>query len=144
MNGFTIDAATPLGARTLHRLRVDELAWFTTVGAKSGVPQPVPVWFLWDEKAGSALIYSKPDVPKLANLRANPGASLHFDGNGSGGDIAVLTGHAAPSNDPPSDAVPGYVTKYATGIAENGWTPASLAADYSVALRFTPSRLRGH
>jgi hypothetical protein len=54
-----------------------------------------------------------------------------------------VLGSAAVSDDPPADALPTYVAKYAEFIARNGWTPESFAADYSVPLRITASRLRG-
>ena len=42
--------------------------WFTTVRA-DGMPQPTPVWFVWDN--GSFLIYSTPKAQKVRNIRAN-------------------------------------------------------------------------
>ena len=55
----------------------------------------------------------------------------------------IVSGTAAPSDDPAADGVSAYVEKYAAFIERNGWTPASFAADYSVALRIEPTRLRG-
>jgi len=118
------------------------VGWLVTV-SPAGAPQPVPVWFLWDGADG-VLLYSRPDKPKLRNIAANPRVSLHLDGNGQGGDIVVLTGTLRRSDDPPAHEVPAYVAKYGGRIAGNGWTPESFAADYSVALRFDPTRLRGH
>ena len=138
---FTIDTTTPFGERAQRRLAEDRLAWLTTTSA-DGTPQPVPVWFLWDG-ADSFLIYSKPATAKLANIAERPRVSLHLDGNGQGGDIVVVLGQAAVSDDPPADAVPAYVAKYATFIERNSWTPESFAADYSVPLRITATRLRG-
>ena len=138
---FTIDTTTPFGERAQRRLAEDRLAWLTTTSA-DGTPQPVPVWFLWD-RADSFLIYSKPATAKLANIGERPRVSLHLDGNGQGGDIVVVLGQAAVSDDPPADAVPAYVAKYAAFIERNSWTPESFAADYSVPLRITATRLRG-
>jgi hypothetical protein len=70
--------------------------------------------------------------------------SLHLDGNGQGGDIVVLSGTAAVSDDPPADGVEEYVAKYRPLIERNGWTPASFAADYSVPVRIALRRLGGH
>ncbi len=42
-----IDEATEFRARAARRLREERIAWLTTVGG-SGMPQQVPVWFLWD------------------------------------------------------------------------------------------------
>lgn len=137
-----IDSSTPFGERAARRLHEDRLAWLTTVSPQ-GAPQPVPVWFLLDDD-GTVLIYSKPDTPKLRNIAANERVSLNLDGNGEGGDIVVVGGTARVSDDPPAYAVAAYVAKYGATIARNGWTPESFAGDYSVALRLTPTRLRGH
>jgi len=138
---FTIDTATPFGERAQRRLREERVAWLTTTSEEL-TPQPVPVWFLWDG-ADSFLIYSKPGNAKLRNIAARPRVSLHLDGNGQGGDVVVVLGNAALTDDPPADALPEYLEKYAEFIARNGWTPASFAADYSVPLRLKATRLRG-
>jgi PPOX class probable F420-dependent enzyme len=137
-----LDASTEFGARAARRLREERLAWLTTV-SPSGTPQPVPVWFLWDGDA-SALLYSRPETPKLRNIAANPRVTLHLDGNGEGGDVVVCTGRAVVSDDPPAHDVPAYVEKYEALIDRNRWTPASFAADYSVPVRISFSRIRGH
>jgi PPOX class probable F420-dependent enzyme len=138
---FTIDTATPFGERAQRRLREEKVAWLTTTSDEL-TPQPVPVWFLWDG-GDSFLIYSKPGNAKLRNIAARPRVSLNLDGNGQGGDVVVVLGNAAVTDDPPADALPEYVEKYAGFIARNGWTPESFAADYSVPLRITATRLRG-
>ena len=61
-----------------------------------------------------------------------------------GGDIVVCVGELRLSNDPPADRVPEYVTKYAERLEANRWTRGSFAADYSVPLRMTITRIRGH
>ncbi len=137
-----LDPTTAFGARVERRLRDEVVAWLVTVSPK-GMPQPSPIWFLWDG-AGSMLIYSRPGTPKLRNIAANPRAAVHLDGDGTGGDVIVLLGRAHVSEEPPADEVPDYVTKYDALIAGNGWTPASFAADYSVPIRFAASRLHGH
>jgi len=127
-------------SRAATRLRDERVIWLTTV-RKNGQPQTSPVWFLWD--GATFLIYSKPDVGKLANITANPRVSLNLDGNGQGGDIVVLEGTAALAPDaPPAHEHPAYVAAYAPLIKRNGWTPESFASDYSVALRITPTRVR--
>ena len=107
-----------------------------------GAPQPSPVWFLWDGE--SFLIYSQPGTPKLRNIAANPRVALHLNDNGTGGDVVVVSGRAQLSEDPSADQVPAYVEKYLGLIEGNTWTPASFAADYSVPLRISPTRVRGH
>jgi PPOX class probable F420-dependent enzyme len=138
---FAIDTTTPFGERAQQRLREAKVAWLTTTSGDA-TPQPVPVWFLWDG-ADSFLIYSKPDTAKLRNIAARPRVSLNLDGNGEGGDVVVVLGSAAATDDLPADALPDYVEKYAGFIARNDWTPASFAAEYSVPLRITATRLRG-
>jgi PPOX class probable F420-dependent enzyme len=138
---LSIDTTTPFGERAQRRLRDERVAWLTTA-SEDGTPQPVPVWFLWDG-ADSFLIYSKPGTAKLRNIAARPRVSLNLDGNGEGGDVVVILGSAAASDDPPADALPAYVEKYAAFIARNGWTPASFAAEYCVPLRIAATRLRG-
>jgi PPOX class probable F420-dependent enzyme len=137
-----LDETTEFGRRASLRLREDAIGWLTTVDAK-GTPQPVPVWFLWDGER-SVLVYSRPGTAKLRNLERNPRVSLNLDGDGRGGDIVVCLGEAAVSNDPPADRIEEYVAKYDGLIARNGWTPASFAADYSVPVRVTIERIRGH
>ena len=138
---FTIDTSTPFGERAARRLAEDRLAWLTTTSA-DGTPQPVPVWFLWDG-AESFLIYSRAATAKLRNIAERPRVSLHLDGNGQGGDIVVVLGDAAVSDDPPAHALPDYVEKYAAFIERNSWTPESFASDYSVPVRITATKLRG-
>jgi PPOX class probable F420-dependent enzyme len=137
-----LDETTEFGQRAARRLREERIAWLTTVSPR-GMPQPVPVWFLWDGEA-SVLLYSQPDTPKLRNIAENPRVSLHLDGNGRGGDIVVCVGKARITDDPSADQVEEYVEKYAEPIERNRWTPASFAADYSVPLRIDVSRIRGH
>jgi PPOX class probable F420-dependent enzyme len=138
---FALDTGTPFGQRAQRRLREDKLAWLITT-SDDGTPQPVPVWFLWDRPA-SFLLYSKPATAKLRNIAERPRVALHLDGNGEGGDIVVVLGDAAVSDDPPAHELPEYVEKYAAFIARNSWTPESFAADYSVPVRIEASRVRG-
>jgi PPOX class probable F420-dependent enzyme len=138
------DPATPFGERVARRLRDERLIWLTTVDAH-GSPQPTPVWFLWDEAASTFLIYSRTDAKRLAHLRQNPRVALNFDGNGSGGDIIVISGKAEVSSaDPPADRLPAYVEKYRDFIARRYTTPENFASIYAVALRVIPRSLRGH
>ncbi|MGH3016854.1 MAG: TIGR03667 family PPOX class F420-dependent oxidoreductase [Gaiellaceae bacterium] len=137
-----LDQGSEFGRRAARRLREDVLAWLTTVDRR-GTPQPIPVWFLWDGGT-SILVYSRPGTSKLRSIDGNPRVSLHLDGNGRGGDIVVCLGEARVSDDPPADEIPDYVAKYAPLIERNRWSASSFAADYSVPLRITISRIRGH
>jgi PPOX class probable F420-dependent enzyme len=137
-----IDTSTPFGQRVGRRLNEELIAWLTTV-RPDGTPEPSPVWFLWDGAA--CLIYSRPNTPKLRNIDRSPRVSLNLDGDRRGGDIVVMTGQARIDPDAPSaDRVGAYVAKYAERIKGIGLTPDRFAQAYSVAIRFTPERLRGH
>ena len=137
-----LDTTTEFGARAERRLQEERLIWLTTVRA-DGTPQPSVVWFLWDDDM--VLIYSQPNTPKLRHIAANPRVSLSLDGNGRGGDIVILTGTARVDDSAPSSAsLPAYQAKYATGIRQLGMTAESFAQAYSVPIRFTPEKLRGH
>lgn len=138
------DPSTPFGERVARRLHDERLIWLTTVDAK-GMPQPTPVWFLWDEATSTVLVYSRADAKRLEHIHQNPRVALHFDGNGSGGDIIVITGQAQVSpDDPPADQLPPYVEKYRGFITRGFGTPEQFASIYSVALRIHPRALRGH
>jgi PPOX class probable F420-dependent enzyme len=139
---FVIDTATEFGGRADRRLREELMGWLVTV-TPAAAPLPVPVWFLWDGATG-LLIYSRPDTAKLRNIAANPRVAMHLDGNGSGGDIVIVSGRAHVGDGPPADQVDEYVAKYSRLIAGNGWTPASFAADYAVPIRIELTRLSGH
>ncbi|HEX2051711.1 MAG TPA: pyridoxamine 5'-phosphate oxidase family protein [Actinomycetota bacterium] len=100
------DPSSGFGARVARRLREERLAWLTVVD-RAGTPQPAPVWFLWDDASASALVDSRGDAKRLGHMRANPRVALHLDGNGTGGDIVVLTGAAVEAPDePPASANP--------------------------------------
>jgi len=139
---LNLDTSTPFGARVERRLQEDIVVWLTTVGGAQ-TPQPSPVWFLWDGE--TILIYSQPTTPKLRNIERTPRVALNFDGDGDGGDIIVLTGDARIATDqPPADQVPAYVAKYQDGIRGLGMSPKQFAQGYAVAIRVTPTTLRGH
>src|SRR5689334_3392665 len=79
-----LDLNTEFGARVERRLREEIVIWLTTVRADL-TPQTSLVWFL--REAGTLLIYSKPNMPKLRNIEQHPTVALNFDGNGRGGDM---------------------------------------------------------
>lgn len=141
MSSVLPDPATPFGGRVARRLRDEKIIWLTTVGA-DGTPQPTPVWFLWDGQ--SVLIYSLNGAKRLAHIARNPHVALHFDGNGAGGDIVVLTGEARVVPDEPSaEKNAEYVAKYSDFIKRNFQTPENFASRYGVAMRITPTKVRG-
>lgn len=139
---FQLDPTTPFGRRVERRLREEPLAWLTTVRA-NGTPEPSPIWFLWD--GATMLIYSQPNQQKLRNISRNPHVAFNFDGDGQGGDIVIITGTATiDSAAPPANANAAYVEKYQTNITRIGMTAEGFAQTYSVAIRVTPEKLRGH
>jgi PPOX class probable F420-dependent enzyme len=137
-----IDTSTEFGQRVVRRLRDEEVAWLVTVGP-DGAPEPSPIWFLWDGE--SFLVYSKPNAPKVRNIRRSPAVALHLDSGADGEDVVILNGQAEVREDAPrvvDNAA--YVAKYGEGIARIGMTPESMGAAYSTAIRVRPTRLRGH
>ncbi len=137
-----IDMTTEFGQRVARRLKEEHIIWLTTVGP-DGVPQPRPVWFLWDDE--TFLIYSQPDTYKLHHIARNPKVALNLDSDGRGGDIVVFTGEASiDSNALPANEIVDYADKYQEGIAGIGMTPEQFAKSFSVALRVKPISLRGH
>ncbi|MGE3797930.1 MAG: TIGR03667 family PPOX class F420-dependent oxidoreductase [Thermomicrobiales bacterium] len=139
---ITIDTTTPFGARVRQHLDQDIIIWLVTVDG-AGTPQPSPVWFLPYDDA--VLIFSKPETAKLRNIERNPKVALHFDGNGHGGDIVIITGIARIDRDLPSAAeLPRYIVKYADHIKNLNMTNESFAAAYSVPILVDLQTLRGH
>jgi PPOX class probable F420-dependent enzyme len=137
-----IDRNTTFGARVESLLRTERIIWLVTV-RKDGLPQPSPVWFLWDGR--DFLVYSQPETQKLRNIARNPRVALHLDGDGLGGNIVVVSGEAELAADqPPADRVPGFVEKYDWGFRRLGRTAEEFARDYSVAIRVRATGLRGH
>jgi PPOX class probable F420-dependent enzyme len=136
-----IDLSTEFGQRVQRRLNEERIIWFITI-SESGVPQPRPVWFLWD--GASFLMYSRPNTFKLQHIRNNPHVALHLDGNRMGGDIVVFTGEAEIAKDvPPADQVTPYVEKYQDGMEGLNMTPEAFGKAYSVPIRVKPLKLRG-
>jgi len=136
-----IDFTTELGARARARLESEEVIWLTTVSVK-GMPQPSPVWFLWQND--HLVIYSQPNTPKIRAIRENPNVALNFNASETGGDVAVLRGTAEVVGDEaPADANDEYIAKYTVPLERLGYTPAQFAAEYSVPIRVTPTHLRG-
>jgi PPOX class probable F420-dependent enzyme len=136
------DAGSAFGARVRARLREEQVIWLTTVGA-DGTPQPNPVWFLWEDPAG-IVVYNRADANRLRHVEHRPQVALHFDGNGRGGDIVVLAGHAQPAHDlPPPHEHAGYLAKYGTAMSRVSGDPEAFSAAYPVALRVLVRRVRG-
>jgi len=121
-------------------LRSTIIAWLTTVGS-DGRPYTAPVWFLWD--GNTILIFSQQQKQKIRNLRKNARVTLALDDTKQGEDVVIVEGTAAlPDNPEISVMQPAYVEKYGALIQAMGWTPESMAADYSCAIRVTPTKFR--
>ncbi len=136
-----IDEGTEFGARVARRLREETVVWLTTV-TPAGAPLPRPVGFLWD---GNEMVsmYSQPGA-RVRNIAANPKVTLNFDGDGSGGDVVVLSGTARVDADASAaDANHAWLEKYAAQIEQLGLTPAAYAARFSVPVRIRLTRLDG-
>jgi PPOX class probable F420-dependent enzyme len=137
-----IDESTDLGALVARHLRADRVAWLTTV-TPGGAPLPSPVWFLWDGNDG-VLVFSLPDTARTKNIEANPKVSINFAGDGSGGDVVILSGRASIEPSGSADRVAAYVRKYDWGFKRLKITPEQFAARYSVPIRIRLTRVRGH
>jgi PPOX class probable F420-dependent enzyme len=137
-----IDESTEFGARAARHLREEVVVWLTSV-TRAGAPLPNPVWFLWDGDE-TVTMHSMPGA-RVRNIEANPQVALNFAGDGRGGDIVVLSGHATVDPDaPPASAHQDYLAKYERHIDRIGMTPATFSERYSVPLRIRLTRLRGH
>jgi PPOX class probable F420-dependent enzyme len=99
------DSGTAFGERVRRRLHEEQIIWITTVG-NDGTPQPNPVGFLFQDD-NSNLIYNMVNANRLNHVVDRPRVALHFDGDGTGGDIVVFTGTARRANDiPPATREP--------------------------------------
>jgi len=135
-----LDVTTAWGQHAEQRLRSDIIAWLTTVGA-DGRPYTAPVWFLWEGE--TILIFSQPHMQKVRNLRKNARITLALDDTKQGEDVVIVEGTAELLDTPNlSVTLPAYVEKYGAIIHSIGWTPASMAAEYSQAIRVTPTKFK--
>ena len=136
-----IDPTTELGEAVTERLEDELIIWLTTIGT-TGAAHPRPVWFLWEKD--ELLIYSKADGAKLRHIARDGRVALNFNTGEDGGSVAVINGLARIVADAPkATAVPAYIAKYKSAIADIGLTPESFAAAYSVTIRVTPEKLWG-
>jgi PPOX class probable F420-dependent enzyme len=139
-----LDVPAKLRAEVKRRLRQEYFIWMTTVAADLA-PQPRPVWFIWDTAQGSFLIYSQPQAYKVRHVALHPKVALHFNADRTADkDILVFVGTARIDPEAPAaHKVPAYLRKYRDGIAGLGMTPEELSREYSVAIRVTPTTVRG-
>ena len=133
-----------LRAEVKRRLSDEYFVWMTTVGADLA-PQPRPVWFIWEARRGSFLIYSQPQAHKVRHLLQHPRVALHFNADATADTgVLVFIGNAEIDRDaPPPHKVRAYMKKYRDGIAGINMTPEQMGAEYSTAIRVTPTSVRG-
>lgn len=138
---MTIDFTTDHGKMALAQLENEVVIWLTTVTPK-GVPQPNPVWFIWD--GDSIIIWVQPGSARLENFESNAQVSLHFAGDPHASHVTVLIGEAAIDESLGSlSDHPTHLAKYKERWKQLGMTPDEAARSYSVPLRISPTRLRG-
>jgi PPOX class probable F420-dependent enzyme len=136
------DPKTPFGARVQRRLRDEQVIWITTVG-KDGTPQPSPVGFLLQDD-NSILIYNMARANRIRHVVHRPRVSLHFDGDGTGGDIVVFTGTARRVDDmPPAHENQAWLAKYGDGMARRSGSAEKFSEEFPVPLRIEITRTRG-
>jgi PPOX class probable F420-dependent enzyme len=138
---FKLDTKSEFGARVAKRLQEEEVIWLTTV-RPDGIPQPNPVWFLWQND--TITIYSQPGAHKVSHIQSHPQVALNLNSTPDGGDVVVLTGeaHSEPAPTPVNDNS-AYIKKYARGIADINLTPERMAQEYSTVIRVTLKHVRG-
>jgi len=132
-----LDLTEERNAHIDQRLREDHIIWLGSV-RPDGRPHLVVVWFLWTGK--DLLIFSRPNVQKIRNLRQNPHVIVALESN-HGIDPITLEGEAELLDDPLVGAtLPEYVAKYGVHIAGIGYTPETMSKVYSQAIRITPTK----
>jgi len=137
------DLNTKLGRFAKRNIKREYFIWLTTVDS-TGTPQPRPVWYIWEKD--SFLIFSQAKAHKLKHIQNNSNVSLHFNSEDEKGEkrLIVLTGTAQiDTNCPPAYKIRAYMQKYRTGIRDLTSTPEQFSGEYSVAIRITPTNLRG-
>ena len=135
-----LDVTTEWGQHAEQRLRTNIIGWLTTVGS-DGRPYTVPVWFLWD--GNTVLIFSQPEKQKVRNLRKNARVTLALDETKQGEDVVIVEGTAELLENPDINAtLPAYVEKYGAMMKDMNSSPESMAADFSVGIRLTPTKFR--
>lgn len=124
------------------RLRSAPLGWLTTVRA-DGQPQTSYIWFHYD--GNDLIVLSQPTAGKMRNLASDLKVSFHLDGDGTAGDgVLTMDAEAEILGDRLSaERLDAYMAKYESRIRESlGSTPDRYHADFSVAVRIVPRRLR--
>jgi len=138
-----LDLNSKFGRVVKKHLKNEYFVWLTTVDSK-GMPQPRPVWFIWEDD--SFLIFSQPNAYKIKHLKNNPKVSLHFNTVDEAGekDVIVFVGEAMFDKEfPPAYKVRSYLKKYKAGIIGLNMTPEGFSEEYSIAIKIKPTEVRG-
>jgi len=140
--GALLDSSTEFGERVRRRLREEQVIWITTVG-KDGTPQPNPVGFLFRDD-NSILIYNMLNANRITHLADRRQVALHFDGDGTGGDIVVFTGTACRADDIPSPHEnQAFLATYSDSLLRVSNSAENFGQKPPVPLRIEITRTRG-
>jgi PPOX class probable F420-dependent enzyme len=123
--------------------RIDKayFIWLTTV-REDGMPQPTPVWFIWEN--GTFLIYTIPTSQKIKNIHHNSQVSLNYGDDAEGEHYFVIMGEAVIDEKAPApEQHTAYRAKYDEGIIRIDMTIESFTKMYSMAIRIAPTQVRG-
>ena len=136
------DKKAKLESKAKKFIKQEYVIWLTTIGSNLA-PQPRPVWFIWDQD--SFLIFSQPGAHKLKHIKQHPNVSLHFNSDKTADEDVIVYGGIAKidTNSLPAHKVLVYLKKYKAGIEALGATPEQFSQEYSVAIRVTPTSMRG-
>jgi PPOX class probable F420-dependent enzyme len=138
-----LDLNTKFGRFAKKHIKSEYFAWLTTVDS-SGTPQPRPVWFIWEND--SFLIYSQAKAYKVGHIQRNPNVSLHFNSADAKGEQSLIMFTGVALIDPqaiPANKHRAYLRKYKAGLVGLKATPEQFATEYSIAIRVTPTKVRG-
>jgi len=138
-----LDFNSEFGRIVKKHLEDEYFVWMTTVDSK-GMPQPRPVWFIWEDD--SFLVFSQAHAYKLKHLKINSKVSMHFNTVDEKGEVHVIVFTAEAIVDtsaPPAHENHAYFKKYETGFIDLKMSPEDFSNEYSVAIRIQPSNVRG-
>jgi len=125
-----------------QRLTDEPIGWFTTVSG-TGKPSTAPVWFFLEDNE-TITIYSKDPSVRVRNLEENSQVTLHLEGDGNGGAIAVLNGTAAIDKSiRPVTSHPAFLAKYQGFLDRFGWSAQEFAKGYPTPIGVTITSARG-
>ena len=135
-----IDLTGDFGERVARRLEEEEIIWMTTTD-RNLVPQPRPVWFLWNGE--TILIFSRANAAKVRHIVGHPQIALNFNSTSTGSNIVVILGDARTVESVPEAEQSAYLDKYAEGIERINLTRDSFLVVYGTAISVNPTKLRG-